>query len=356
MTLDARVVVRRPQLHLDVALSVAPGETVALLGPNGAGKSTFIGAVAGVVPLDDGAVRARGVTWEDRARRVRVAPQRRSVGVVFQDLRLFPALDAAANVAYGLRAAGVSRAEARRRAGALLDRLGAGDLAARRPAQLSGGEAQRVALARALAVEPDVLLLDEPLSALDATARAAARRVVRDVLAAFGGAAVLVTHDPLEAAALGDRLVVVERGRVVQSGTPADVRARPRSAYVADLAGTNLLTGTVERRPGGAVLVTPDGELAVVAEDVAHGAPALAAVHPRAVTLAPRRPETSARNVVRAVVARVEPAGDRVRVLLDGRPPLTAEITAGAVEELDLRVGDETWAVVKATQVDVYPA
>ncbi|CAN5599196.1 ABC transporter ATP-binding protein [soil metagenome] len=356
--LSADIKLRRGDLRLQVSFVVEAGETVALLGPNGAGKSTLVHALAGLVPIDEGAVRAGDSTWEDPERGIRLTPQQRSVGVMFQGLLLFPALCAVDNVAYGLRAQGISRDDARRRALDVMDRFEAAHLARRMPSTLSGGEAQAVALARALAVEPEVLLLDEPMSALDVANRAAARRALRRALAGFEGAKVLVTHEPLEAMALAERLVVLESGRIVQIGTPADIRNRPRSLYSASLVGLNLLAGMVVTRDDRVYLDTGDGKMVIAPTALERGAEALATIHPRAITLSVDAPppSSSARNTLEATIAAIDLEGDRVRVVLDSRPALTAEITMDALHALDLRRQQKVWATLKATQIDVYPA
>jgi len=348
--LTAQVAVRLGTLDLDVSIDATPGEIVAVLGPNGAGKTTFLRAVAGLVPLTQGRVVLDEVVLEDAARHVHVPPERRPIGVVFQEYLLFPHLTALENVAFGLRARGVAGSDARTRAGSWLERLGVGDCAEARPGALSGGQAQRVALARALAIDPRLLLLDEPLAALDASARGAVRRDLRRHLASFAGIRILITHDPLEAVALAERLVILERGRVVQTGSPAEVTQRPRSRYVADLVGVNLLRGTAARGlvalSGGAVLQSADG----VDGDV------FAVIHPRAVALHRARPEGSPRNVWRGRASALDFQGDRVRVGVEGEMPIVAEVTPAAVRELDLAEGGEVWVSVKATEISVYPA
>ena len=233
--LEAEVVVRLGSLHLEMSLAVAAGETVVVLGPNGAGKTTFIRALAGLEAVVSGRVSIDGEIVEDVSSGLTVPPEQRPIGVVFQDALLFPHLSALDNVAFGLRCRGVGRAEARRRAGGWLADLGLAGQAQARPADLSGGQAQRVALARAMAVEPRLYLLDEPLSALDASTRLATRQYLRRCLDGHPGATVVVTHDPADASVLADRLVILEEGRVVQSGSPAELRADPVSNYVADL-------------------------------------------------------------------------------------------------------------------------
>jgi molybdate transport system ATP-binding protein len=348
--LTAQVAVRLEALDLDVSLEAAPGEIVAVLGPNGAGKSTFLRAVAGLVPLTRGRVALDDVVLEDTARRIHLPPERRPIGVVFQDYLLFPHLTVLENVAFGLRARGVTGREARVRAASWLDRLGIGETAETKPRALSGGQAQRVALARALATDPRILLLDEPLAALDASARGTVRRDLKRHLASFAGIRIVITHDPLEAVALADRLVIVERGRVVQTGSPAEVTQRPRSRYVADLVGVNLLRGTATggqvALPGGASLQSADGVDGEV----------FAVIHPRAVALHRARPEGSPRNVWRGRASALDFQGDRVRVGVEGEMPIVAEVTPAAVRDLDLAEGGEVWVSVKATEISVYPA
>ena len=348
--LTAQVAVQLGTLDLDVSIEAAPGEIVAVLGPNGAGKTTFLRAVAGLVPLARGRVTVDEVVLEDAARHVHLPPERRPIGVVFQDYLLFPHLTALENVAFGLRARGVTARDSRVRARSWLDRLGVGEYSETKPRALSGGQAQRVALARALATDPRLLLLDEPLAALDASARGAVRRDLKRHLASFAGIRIVITHDPLEAVALADRLVIVERGRVVQTGSPAEVTQRPRSRYVADLVGVNLLrgaaTGGQVKLPGGASLQSADGVDGEV----------FAVIHPRAVALHRARPEGSPRNVWRGRASVLDFQGDRVRVGVEGEMPIVAEVTPAAVRELDLAEGGEVWVSVKATEISVYPA
>jgi molybdate transport system ATP-binding protein len=353
-TLDAHVLVERPTLRVDVALTVDPGSVVALLGPNGAGKSTLLRAVAGLVPLAAGHVRLDGRPLDDPARRLRVPTQDRPIGMVFQDYLLFPHLSARDNVAFGLRARGVARTAATVRADALLRSVGLADLATARPSELSGGQAQRVALARALAVQPRLLLLDEPLAALDAGTRAAVRGDLRRHLAAFDGASVLVTHDPLDAMVLADRLVIVEDGRVVQSGTPAEVARRPRTDYVAGLVGFNLLAGTAVGTADGTTIALADGGSVTAPHSTA--GPVFVAIRPSSVAVYEHRPHGSPRNEWPATVTGVEDRGDTVRVALRGPPDVLADLTPAAVAELRVEPGRTVWCAVKATELDVYPA
>jgi molybdate transport system ATP-binding protein len=348
VTLQAHVVVRRGPLAVDVELAVADGEVLAVLGPNGAGKSTLLRVLAGLLPPDAGRVAVDGGTWDDVAARVHLPPHRRPLGMVFQDHLLFPHLSVLENVAFGPRTRGVPKAAARRAAAAWIERVGIGGLAGRRPGQLSGGQAQRAALARALVGDPALLLLDEPLSALDARTRLAVRAELRRHLADYGGSTVLVTHDPVDAMALADRVIVVEDGVVVQAGTPAEVARRPRTDYVARLVGLALLPGTAT-----GTTVRLDGGGVVTVAEPSEG-PVLVAVRPETVALYPSRPGGSPRNAWPATVAGATPHGSTVRVELDGEVPLLADVTATAFAELGLAPGSPVWAVVKASEVAVY--
>jgi molybdate transport system ATP-binding protein len=348
VTLEAHVVVRRGSLTVDVALEVADGEVLAVLGPNGAGKSTLLRVLAGLLAPDGGRVTVDGVPWDDVGRRVHLPTHRRPLGMVFQDHLLFPHLSVLENVAFGPRTRGVPRAAAREAAAAWIERVGLAGSGPRRPGQLSGGQAQRAALARALVGDPALLLLDEPLSALDARTRLTVRAELRHHLADFGGSTVLVTHDPVDAMALADRVVVVEDGVVVQAGTPAEVARHPRTDYVARLVGLSLLPGTAD-----GLTVRLDGGGVVAVAQPAHG-PVLVAVRPQTVALHPAPPGGSPRNAWPATVAGATPHGSTVRVELDGEVPLLADVTATAFAELRLAPGSAVWAVVKASEVAVY--
>ena len=337
-------------LDLSVELEVDRGEVLALLGPNGAGKTTALRALAGLEQLDRGSIVLAGTVLDDPTTPTFVPPADRPVGVVFQDYLLFPHLSVLDNVAFGPRCRGVPKTTAEITARRWVDSVGLGSLAGSRPAELSGGQAQRAALARALAADPQLLLLDEPLAALDAGTRSTVRRDLKRHLDQFDGATVLVTHDPLDALALASQVVVLEDGRVVQAGPIDELTTRPRSRYVADLLGVNLLHGVAD---GHTVRLDATG-VAVAVADAGAGEVAVL-VHPHAVALHRAEPEGSPRNRWRARVAGVELLGDRVRVRLDGAVPLTAEVTADAVRALDLHEGAEVWATVKATEIRTYP-
>jgi molybdate transport system ATP-binding protein len=349
--LQAALRVRRGRFEVAAELAVAPGEVLAVVGPNGAGKTSLLRALAGLDQLSAGRVVLGGTVLDDAAAGVWVPPEHRPVGYVFADHRLFPHLSAADNVAFGLRARGMGRAAARAAAEQWLDRVGVAEFAGVRPGRLSSGQAQRVALARALAPRPRLLLLDEPLSALDAGSRAGLRSQLRRLVADYDGCCLAVTHDPLDALVLADRIAVLEDGRIVQSGTPAEVARHPRTDHVARLVGLNLYRGT---GVGTAVRLVDGTELAV-AEPVR--GPAFAAFPPTAVAVYRSRPDGSPRNCWPVTVTELEPhGGGAIRVRLAGSPQVYADVTAAAVAELRLAPGSPVWAAVKATEVAVYPA
>jgi molybdate transport system ATP-binding protein len=356
LDVDARV--ERGGFLLDVSLRVPSGEVVAVLGPNGAGKSTLLRALAGLLPVSTGSVTLGGTVLDDADAGTFVPTERRPVGLVFQDYRLFPHLDVLDNVAFAPRSSGVGRARSRGIAREWVDRLGLGELASRRPAELSGGQAQRVALARALAARPLLLLLDEPLAALDARTRIEVRAALREHLAGFAGPVLVVTHDPLEAMVMADRLVVLEGGRVVQDGTPADVARHPATDYVARLVGLNLYSGTLDAATRTVAL---DGGGRLVVSLTADEPPAdgrvLVALAPTVVSLhTDPVGHTSARNVWEGRVSGIDALADRVRVEVDGAPPCLVDITAAALADLRLVPGARVWLSAKATEVSAYPA
>jgi molybdate transport system ATP-binding protein len=326
-----------------------------VIGPNGAGKTTLLRALAGLVALE-GSIEVAGRSWTSPPRLVRD----RALGYVFQDQSLFPHLSARDNVAFGLRSRGVPRRTADATAGAWLDRFGLGDLAGRRPRELSGGQAQRVAIARALAVEPDLLLLDEPFAALDVDGAPAVRTVLRRVVRDVGQTVLVVTHDVLDAVVLADRLVVLAGGTVVEQGPTAEVLARPRSAFAARIAGLDLVSGVAD--PDG--LAAADGTIVAGAasEPLTLGEPAVAVFTPRAVAVHRERPHGSPRNVLAVRLAGMEPQGEVVRLRAGASPRgpawaegLAADVTPAAVAELGVEPGDELWFAVKATEVAVHP-
>jgi molybdate transport system ATP-binding protein len=344
---------------LDVELSVPAGEVLAVLGPNGAGKSTALHVIAGLVRPDEGVVRLGDRVLTDTAAGVNVATHHRRVGLLLQDPLLFPHMSVAANVAFGPH----SR-RGNRKAAALrwLREVDAEEFADRKPRQLSGGQAQRVAIARALAAEPDVLLLDEPLSGLDVAAAAGIRAVLRNVVTRNGSAVILITHDLLDVFTLADRVLVLESGRIAEMGPVAEVLTAPRSHFGARIAGINLVNGTI----------APDGSLhagsgahwhASPAHESDHGLEpghkALAVFPPTAVAVYQEQPHGSPRNTIEVAVAELNVRGSTVLVRgheqADGAPGLAAEITADAAAELRLTPGERVWFSIKAHEVALYP-
>ncbi|MCX4721344.1 ABC transporter permease [Streptomyces virginiae] len=327
----------------ELTLDAEPGTTIAVVGENGAGKTTLLRALLGLTPRAHAELRLGDTDV------TALPPHERQVAWVPQDGALFPHLTAVANTAYGLRARGVPCAQARREALAWLDRLGVLHLADRRPAQLSGGQAQRVALARALAARPRLLLLDEPLAALDQTTRARVRHTLRTHLTGFGGVCLIVTHDPVEAVSLADRVLVLADGRALQDAPPAEVTRHPRSPWVARMLGRNAWPGTAS---ADGLTLAAGGRL-VVAEALPEGAKALAIIAPEAVSVYTDRPGGSPRNVWPGTVREITAVGSRLRVLVasDTAPDLVAEITPDAAAELGLVDGASVWTSVKATEV-----
>ena len=348
--LEARIgITRSDGFRLDAEVTVAPRMTTALLGPNGAGKSTVVDAIAGLVPLDAGLIALDGRVLDDPGEGVFVPPDERGVGIVFQDLLLFDHLDVAANVAFGPRSRGVPRADADRVSREWLERLGLEGLGGRNPGDLSGGQAQLVALARALATEPTMLVLDEPLSALDVAARAGIRHILAEHLEGFVGPRLLITHDPSEAFLLADEIRVIEHGAITQAGSPDEIRLRPRTRYAADLAGLNFARGSVHD----GVVDLGAHRLHVADRDIE--GPVVVTVHPAAVAVHIERPGGSPRNAWATTVDRVESLGDRVRLLTGDPLPLAVEVTASARAELALEPGASVWLAIKATEIRIAP-
>ena len=336
------------QLELSASVEVAAGECLALAGPSGAGKTSILKVAAGLLRPAHGSVRCGDQVWLDTASGRYVEPERRNCGYLFQEYALFPHLSAWQNVAYPLR--GISRAERRRRACELLGRFGLERHAEARPAVLSGGERQRVALARALARRPDVLLLDEPLSALDARARSAASREVATVLRETEAPALLVTHDFAEAAQLGTRVAIIDAGRVVQEGDASELASRPGSAFVADFTGAVVLTGTARPAESGLTLLDLEGGGRLVSTDRGQG-PMGASIHPWDITIEPERAGESggsALNRLSGEITAVTEIGNRVRLGLAAGQPLAAEITLASARQLNLEVGTRVTASWKA--------
>jgi molybdate transport system ATP-binding protein len=349
--LNVDIEVSRGDFRVHAMFEVDPGTTVALLGPNGAGKSTIVGTVAGTIPIERGRITLGDRVFEDVGGRVRLPPEQRRVGLMFQDHLLFPHLTVVDNVAFPARSAGARRGPAHAEAMDWLARLRLSELAGRRPHQLSGGQAQRVALARTLVARPDVLLFDEPLAALDIATRSETRRLIAEHLDTFEGPRVLITHDPTEAFALADSVIIIEAGAIVQTGSPDTIRRHPRSTYAADLAGINFVTGLATDG-----IVTTESGCEIVTADRHVDGRVLLTIHPRAIAIHPSKPVGSPRNVWEATVVEVSEFGERVRVATEGSLPLTAEITPDSVTRLGLDRGATIWVAVKATEVMVEQA
>jgi molybdate transport system ATP-binding protein len=360
--LRADVELRRAEFALRVTFDVRPGEVLAVLGPNGAGKSTLLSILSGVLRPDRGRVALAGRVWWDADQGIRVPTHRRRVGLLAQNALLFPYLSALENVAFGPRAAGMRKPVARALAEQWLSEVDALDLAARKPGSLSGGQAQRVALARALAADPDLLLLDEPLAALDVDAAPALRGLLHRVLRRQDRPTVLVTHDVLDAVVLSDQVLVLSDGRMIEQGPTREVLARPRAAFTARIAGLNLITGTatIPRTDSGRAEIA-FGDIAVsgrIAEPVADAELAAAVFAPSAVAVHRESPHGSPRNAIPVRLTGLEPRGDVVRLHAESQGTafaLAADVTPAAVADLGLITGDAVWFVVKATEVAIHP-
>jgi molybdate transport system ATP-binding protein len=351
MSLRAELTVERGDLRVEASLAVDDGQALAIVGPNGAGKSTLLGALAGLVPVSVGMIELDGRRIED------LPPERRRIGMCFQDAALFPRLSALENVAFPLRARRRPKEQARRDARELLADLVPRVDPSAKPGALSGGVQQRVGLARALAADPRLLLLDEPLAAVDVTARTELRRVIRRAIARFDGPCILVAHDPVDALTLGDRVAILESGRITQQGTPDAIRNAPATGYAADLVGLNLFEGTLEPVDADAGHLATGGGRLIVSwpRDLPRRpyADVVATIPPSEVSLHLERPEGSARNVLAGDIAEVAVHGERARVRIRSAPPITAEVTTGSVERLGLREGLAVFASCKAVEVQV---
>lgn len=346
---------------VDIEFGIAAGEVLAVLGPNGAGKSTTLHVIAGLVRPDSGVVRLGDRVLTDTTARVFVPTHARRVGMLLQDALLFPHLTAAANVAFAPRSGyrRRPRREARTIAAHWLDQVDAADLADRMPRQLSGGQAQRVALARALAADPDVLLLDEPLAGLDVATASAMRKLLRNTLTREGRSAVLITHDLLDVLTLADRVLILESGKVAETGSVTSILATPRSHFGARFAGVNLVSGTAA---ADGALTTEWGTAwhGTPAPDLVVGQPAVAVFPPAAVAVYRDKPHGSPRNTVEVTLAELDGSGPAVRVRADeqpdGGPGLAADITGEAAADLRLAPGERVYFSVKAQEIAVHPA
>ncbi|HEY5855410.1 MAG TPA: ATP-binding cassette domain-containing protein [Aldersonia sp.] len=350
-----QVAARSAVRDVDVEIDVAPGEVLAVLGPNGAGKSTVLAMAAGLLRPDGGRVVLGDTVLSDAATGTFVPPHKRGIALLAQQAMLFPHLTVAANVGFGPRSRGRGRAASRSIADEWLRAVGVEHLAKRRPSQLSGGQAQRVAIARALAGEPDILLLDEPMAALDASGAPELRRLLREVMSVQRRTALLVTHDLLDALALADTAIVVEAGRIVERGDVRSVLTTPRSAFGARIAGVNLVTGRVDSPDS---LQTDWGATIYgIVADGFRGA-GVALFSPDAVAIHLEPPRASPRNVLPVTVLALDVHGHAVRVTgaVPNGPQMAADVTTRAVADLDLVVGQQVCFVVKAQEVRIHPA
>jgi len=327
-----------PLRAFELRLALEVDRTVALVGPSGAGKTSVLRAIAGLVPAE-GRIALDGEVWLGSG--VRRSPEERRVGLVFQEYALFPHLSVRRNVAYGGKA----------RVDELLERFRISHLADARPRELSGGERQRVALARALARDPGVLLLDEPLAALDAHTKTAVRGELQELLAELGLPALIVTHDYEDAAALAETVGVLVDGGLRQLGTPRELVSQPADPFVASFTGANLLHGAVELRDDGVTRVRLESGEVVYSTDSAQGEVGVV-VYPWDVSIGRVHADDSAMNLVRGEVASVAHVGNRVRVRVG---PLTAEVTETSAERLYLTVGSRVYATFKATGTRLVP-
>lgn len=349
--LDGHLVITKPNGFLvDIELDIAPGTVLAMVGPNGAGKTTVVSALAGLNPLEAGHINLNGVTLDNPGDGAFVPPSDRQIGVVFQDGLLFPHLDVRANIGFGLTARDSGRDQIEGSVDRWLDRLGLRGLAGRLPRELSGGEAQRVALARALVLEPDMLILDEPMGSLDVSSRSQVRSLIKSFLYEFEQPALVISHDPLEAFMLGDEIAIIEEGSITQRGSVDDIRMHPATKYAADVAGTNLVAGTAS----GDTVTVGSHTLHIPATDTEGRV--VVSFHPRTVALHIGQPEGSPRNVWHTTIDRIDDLDSIVRVRTGGPLPVIAEVTKGAAETLALVPGMAIWVSVKATELVVTEA
>jgi molybdate transport system ATP-binding protein len=353
LSLTAEVAERDVRMNL----TVTAGEVIAVLGANGAGKSTLLSLISGLLRPDSGRIVLDDQVLVDTEAGQWVPPHRRGVVLLAQQALLFPHLTAAANVAFGPRSRGAGRSAAAAAARRWLAAVDATELADRKPAQLSGGQAQRIAIARALAADPAVLLLDEPMSALDVAVAPALRHLLRTVLRDAGRTALLVTHDLIDALSLADRVIVIEDGRIVEDGPTRTVLSQPRSAFAARIAGVDLIAGIADRDG----LLTPDGLRihGILDPDSTAGHGAVAVFSPSAVAVHLADPTGSPRNHLRVTATELEPRGELIRVhaaMPGSTGGLVADITAVSAADLELEPGKRVHFAIKATEVTIYPS
>lgn len=353
--LELSVVKRMRDFNVDIALQVSRGVSV-LLGPSGHGKTTLLNMISGITCPDKGTIQLNDVTLFNSQGGINLPMEKRRVGFVFQDFALFPHMTVFQNVAYGLSALGSRGKELENRVRSELERLEISSLAKAKPAELSAGQRQRAALARTLAIAPKILLLDEPLSALDMRLRAKVRGELRQLLSSLDIPTIMVTHDPLDAVCMADRVVVMETGRVVQVGTYEDLLSRPRTSFVADFVESNAFPAQLIRwAPSDESVVRINDRVQFRLPLEARLDRMMVVVHPWDITIAKTAEENSMQNAFSGVVRTISNLRDRARLLLDIGVPIAAEIGRSSITKLDLRVGDAVVASFKATAVRAVP-
>jgi len=342
------------EFPLEIAFEAKPGETLVIIGPSGCGKTTTLNIIAGLVEPDQGLVKLDGRVLFDSSSATNVATERRSVGYVFQDFALFPHMTVGENVAYGLRSRRRPKDQIPAKVDEALALVGISHLKGRRPGALSGGERQRIALARAIACEAEILLLDEPLGSLDAQTRNHVRGELQRMLRLIGRIAIMVTHDYVDALTFGDRICVLDRGRVLQTGTRDQLLQHPKSRFVAELTGVNFFEGAVSASDNGLAEIWVGDNMIYAACQEREMGGILLAFFPSEVTISREPPATSARNVFRSQIREVVHMGDKVKLSLNGTLPMCAEISAQALSELAVGEGDTVYASLKATAIKTY--
>jgi len=341
------------EFDLSVAFEVNPGETLVVIGPSGCGKTTTLNIISGLIKPAHGRVVLEDRCLFDSEAKIDVSVEKRNIGYVFQDYALFPHLTVEKNICYGLDCRGVGKKETAAKVAETLEMVGLTRLAQRRPPQLSGGEKQRVALARAIAMDSPILLLDEPLGALDAQTRQNVRGELRSLLQRVHRMTLMVTHDAVDALTFGDKICVLDKGQIVQLGDKHELLAQPRTPFVANLVGANFFNGTISSQKSHGLAAIHVGESVLHAATDEMG-DILISFYPSDVTLSLHPPATSAVNVFESRVKEIVHMGDRARVGLNSALPFTAEISAAALEAMDLKEGSHVYASLKATAIKTY--
>lgn len=350
LTCNVRKTLRDFELNMNFHVA---NETLVIVGHSGCGKSTLLQLIAGLLVPDEGRISIGEHLFFDQGKRRHVPTEERNIGFVFQNYALFPHLSVLENVCYGLNSKTYSKSQKKEKAMKLLVTLGIDHLTRSMPADLSGGEQQRVALARALVLHPQALLLDEPLSALDITTRGHVRRELKKTLSGLSVPKILVTHDYEDAISLGDRILVMDRGRVIQEGTAKELLMNPRSSFVADFSGTNFFPGTILLSNGGKTRVQVGEKNDVLQSDQSSEGPLSVMIYPWDLRLFKTPPVRGTMNVMEATVMNILPYGNRARVEIEGVLPLTAEISVETLEYLELQERDKVYVSVDPSRVQL---